>query len=253
MEAVARPDVLADLRARVAVLGTPASPAMVLPFGVAALDARLAGGGMAGGALHEIAPAAPTLAEDAAASLFLAGIAARFGTPNGIVLWALTRFDLYSPAIEQAGLAPDRVLFAEARDDQEVLALMEDALRHGGMAAVVGEARRADMTATRRLQLAAAEHRTPALLLRRWRRAGQCPLSTTSAAMTRWRIGCAPSVRLGVPGVGRACWSVDLVRQRNGDPFTLILEGCDAQGRLAVPAAAPDRAIAADGATARAA
>lgn len=238
------PDPIAGLRSKVAALAAPVRTSGVLEFGIPEIDARLAAGGIALGALHEVAASAPTLAEDAAATLFLAGIAAR-ATPAAPVLWALTKFDLYAPGIEQAGLSPARVLFAQARDDRELLAIMEDALRHGGLGAVVGECRRADMTATRRLQLAAADASIPALLLRRWRKIAVSPLDEPSAATTRWRIGCAPSVPLPVTGVGRARWSVELVRQRNGNPFTLTLEGCDAQGRLGLPAAAPDRAIAA--------
>jgi protein ImuA len=71
--------------------------------------------------------------------------------------------------------------------------------------------------------------------------------------MTRWRIGCVESERLPHPGVGRSRWSVELVRQRAGNPFTLELEACDEQGRLALPAAAPDRAIARGRAIAQAA
>ncbi len=233
------------LRRRIAALDAPTRASGSLPFGIAAVDVRLADKGLALGALHEVAPAAPTLAADAATTLFLAGIVAR-AAPEAPVLWVLTRFDLYAPGIEQAGLPPDRLLFAQARDDKEVLGVMEDGLRHGGLAAVVGETRRVDMTASRRLQLAAGEGRTPALLLRRWRKLGACPLTAPSAASTRWRIGCAPSAPLGIPGVGRARWTVELVRQRNGNPFTFILEGCDAEGRLGLPAPAGDRAAGAD-------
>lgn len=241
MEHHAVSDPLTELREQVAALASPARVGGALAFGVSELDGRLADGGLSLGALHEVAAAAPALAEDAAATLFVTGIAARTGAAVP-VLWALTRFDLYAPGIEQAGLPPARVLFAQARDDRELLAIMEDALRQGGVGAVIGEARRADMTATRRLQLAAADHQIPALLMRRWRKLGACPLAEPSAAATRWRIGCAPSRPLSIPGVGRARWTVELVRQRNGNPFTLMMEGCDAQGRLGLPAAARDRA-----------
>ncbi|MGN6622358.1 MAG: ImuA family protein [Sphingomonas sp.] len=232
-----------DLRRQVAALDAPRRAGGILPFGVEAIDSRLADRGLASGGLHETAATAPALAEQAAATLFVAGIAARTSAP---VLWAVTRFDLYAPGLEQAGLDPDRLLFAEARDDRELLAVMEDALSHGGLGAVIGEARRIDMTASRRLQLAAADARLPALLLRGWRKRDACPLAEPSAATTRWRIGCAASAPLGVPGVGRPRWSVELVRQRGGHPFTLVLEGCDAQGRLGVPAAAGDRAAGAE-------
>jgi len=228
--------------------------AVPLPFGLPAIDERLADRGLDGGALHEVAPAAPSLSDEAAATLFTAGIAARFaGAADSSVLWVVSRFDLYAPGLEQAGLPPGRVIFAQGHDDRDVLALMEDALRHGGLGAVIGEVRRADMTASRRLQLAADAGRTPALLARRWRRQGVCPLTELSAATTRWRIACAPSARLPAPGVGRARWAVELVRQRGGNPFSLLVEACDDTGRLALAAGAPHRAAPAAGAPARAA
>ncbi len=238
------PILIDELREQISRFSTPVRAGGTVPFGLDEMDHRLADGGVARGGLHDIAPAAQALAEEAAAALFAAGIAARASA--GPVLWAVTRFDLYAPGLEQAGLPPDRVIFAQAGNDQELLAVMEDALRHGSLAAVIGEARRVDMTASRRLQLAAAEGRTPALLLRQWRKRDICPLVELSAATTRWRIGCAPSTPLGIPGVGRPCWSIDLVRQRNGNPFSLILEGCDAQGRLALPAPVADRAAGAE-------
>lgn len=245
-------EIMSLLRDSVAEMRPRTVPA--LPFGVIDLDERLADRGLDGAALHEVAPAAASLSDDAAATLFVAGVAASFATAgNGRVLWAVSRFDLYAPGLEQAGLAPGRVIFAEGREDKDVLALMEDALRHGGLAAVVGEVKRADMTATRRLQLAADGGKTPAILSRRWRRQGHCPLAELSAATTRWRIACAPSERLPAPGVGRPRWSVELVRQRNGNPFSLLVEACDVTGRLALPAGARDRAAPAVRATARAA
>lgn len=226
----------------------------VLPFGVDAMDRRLTEGGLALGGLHEIAAATPTLNDDAAATLFTVGIAARAAACRGRrVLWALTRFDLYAPGLEQAGLDPATLLFVEAREDSQVLAVMEDGLHHGGLAAVVGEVKRADMVATRRLQLAAMSGDAPALLARHWRRPALCPLADPSAALTRWRIGCASSARLPVAGVGRAHWTVELARQRGGPGFTLDVEACDATGRLALPAASRDRATATPGATVRAA
>lgn len=170
-----RQELIDELRAQIDCVTAPPR-ADSLSFGVEQIDDRLADGGLSTAALHEVAASAPTLAEDAAATLFLAGIAARFAGKGSSALWAVSRFDLYAPGLEQAGLSPDRVLFVEAREDKDVLAVMEDALRHGSLAAVIGEVRRADMTATRRLQLAAAEGATPAFLMRRWRRAGACPL-----------------------------------------------------------------------------
>ena len=49
----------------------------VLPFGVAAVDSRLPGGGLPCGALHEVAGGGNGAIDGAAAVLFTAGIAAR--------------------------------------------------------------------------------------------------------------------------------------------------------------------------------
>lgn len=252
LAATDRVRLLAELKARVAA--PVADRAAVLPFGIDAMDAGLAQGGIDGGGLHEVSAASPTLGDDAAATLFVAGLAARFAAdPSASVAWTLTRFDLYAPGLEQAGLPPDKLLYCEGRDEVMTLALAEDCLRDGSFAAVVAEVKAADQTATRRLQLAAADGHTPLLLLRRWARAARDPLGVPSAAMTRWRIGCVPSVQLPHPGVGRSRWSVELVRQRAGNPFSLIVEACDAKGRLALPAPARRRAAAAGGAASRAA
>jgi protein ImuA len=217
----------------------------VLPFGVAALDGRLATTGLRLDSLHEIAAASPDPSDDAAATLFMAGIAARAWGP---VLWVVRRRDLFAPGLYQAGLSPERVLYAEAADDAELLALMEEGLRHRGLGAVVGEVKRAAMANTRRLQLAAEGGRTIALLLKRHAKEDGNPLAVPSAAVTRWRIGSAPSVplpgHLATDALGRACWHVALARQRGGDPFETIMEACDETGRLALPARLADRKIA---------
>ena len=166
---------IAELRARIAEAAGCRRTHGSLSYGVDAVDRRLVGGALDRGGLHEVTAAAPGLADEAAATLFVAGLAARFSEANRTAIWALTRFDLYAPGLEQVGLGPQRVIFVEAREDAQVLAAMEDALRDGSVAVVVGEVKRADMTATRRLQLAAAERGTPALLLRRWQACGRVP------------------------------------------------------------------------------
>lgn len=222
----------------------------VLPFGVGVIDERLGGGGLRLDALHEVAAAGPHWGDDAAAVLFIAGIAARAWGP---VLWVVRRRDLFAPGLYQAGLDPTRVLYAEARDDAELLALMEEGLRHRGLGAVIGEARRVSTPATRRLQLAAEGGRTIALLLRQHGREGADPLEVPSAAVTRWRVAGAPSAPLPHEGLGTAHWALSLVRQRGGDPFDMIVEASDETGRLALPAQLVDRPGAAGGALRRAA
>jgi protein ImuA len=183
------------------------------------------------------------MVDEAATALFLAGVAAHEARQlGGPVLWACTRQDLYAPGLAQAGLTATDVIYAQARNDPALLAVIEDAVRDGTPTAVVGEVGKISMVATRRLQLVAADADIPVLLLRRRRQRDQDPLSEPSAAWTRWRIASAPSERLGVAGVGRGRWSVELARQRGGEGFSLIVEGCDETGCLAVPAALGHRA-----------
>ncbi len=240
-----RDERLAALRAEVRAIESMGhgGPRECLPFGVDAIDARLAGGGLAMAALHEITGARPELSDDAAAALFIAGIAARLPGP---ILWALSRRDLFAPGLAHAGLGPSRILYAECGRDEDVLAVMEEGLRHGGLVAVVGEVGRVAMASTRRLQLAAEEGGTTALMLKRWRRNGEDPLLVPSAAVTRWRIACVPSGELPVAGIGRPRWRLDLARQRGGEAFQLIMEGPDHEGRLALPAEPQHRSPAAD-------
>ena len=157
-----------ELRVRIrAIESGGRTAAGVLPFGVAAIDQALPGGGLALGALHEVAGGGMGAIDGAAAALFAAGILAR---REGVVLWCVSRPDLFAPALAQAGLGPDRVIYVEAGDDKTVLACFEEGLRHGGLAGVVAEVARLSMTSSRRLQLAAERTGTLGIALRRWRR-----------------------------------------------------------------------------------
>lgn len=235
---------LTDLRHRLRSLdGGERGHRGVLPFGVAAIDARLPDGGLALGSLHEVMGGGNAAVDGAAAALFAAGIAAR---TRGQVLWCVTRQDLFAPALAAAGLAPDRVVCVEAGDDHTVLACCEEGLRHGGgVGAVVGEVTRLSMTASRRLQLAAETSGAIGIAIRRlrWRAVGDGDGGFTdpTAAVTRWCITARPSAPLPVAGIGRPRWRLDLVRCRGGESAGFDVEACDAQGRLGIPADMADR------------
>jgi protein ImuA len=104
--------------------------------GVTEIDAVLPGGGLALGAVHEICEQGTDSARASLASLFAASILARLPGP---VLWCLHSRDLFAPALARVGLHPDRVIYCETWKDAEVLPAMEEGLRHGGLAGVVGE------------------------------------------------------------------------------------------------------------------
>lgn len=232
--------VLEDLRARIARIEGAGARHEAIPFGIEALDSRLPGGGIASGALHEIT-GGTDLADDASATVFLAGILARI---EGPVLWCLRWRDLFAPALHLAGLHPDRVIHVEAGSDANVLLAMEECLRHAGLAGVVGEIGKYSTTASKRLQLAAEGSGVAAFVFRRSSKADQAVEGT--AAVTRWRITAAPSEDLGIPSLGRPRWRVELERVRGGNPHTWIMEGCDAQGRLGLSSALVDGPVAAE-------
>ena len=85
------PQNIAHLRS----IAMPVADFRVMPFGIGGLDSRLNGSGLRAGALHEVASRTCALVDDAAATLFLVGIAAREAqSANGPVLWASCRSDL---------------------------------------------------------------------------------------------------------------------------------------------------------------
>jgi protein ImuA len=224
---------LADLRRQVERLDGRLRQRPVLPFGVPDLDRCLPGGGLALGALHEVVESGPAAEFAGAATLFVAGIAARL---EGPVLWCLNRRDLFAPGLARAGLHPDRVIYAETMRDRDILPVLEEGLRERGLAAVVGEVTRLGLTASRRLQLAAEASGVPTFALRRWWTVAERDLAgLPTAASTRWRIAPQASPAPLAPGLGRARWQVELVRCRGGEPRSWILEACDPAGRLALP------------------
>lgn len=215
----------------------------VLPFGVAEVDRQLPGGGLALGHLHEVMEGGPASEYAGLAALFAAGILARLSGP---VLWCLRGRDLFAPALARIGLNHARVIYCETWKDHDVLPAMEEGLTCRGLAGVVGEVTRLSLTASRRLQLCAGASGVTALAIRRWRHAGERALAEEpTAASTRWRISPSPSPAGGFEGLPRQHWQVELLRVRAGAPQTWILEACDAEGHLALPAALADRPVAA--------
>ncbi len=240
---------LAALKASIAPVGRPARAGIAsLPFGIPAIDARLPGGGLALGALHEVAGGGPDIEHGAAAALLTAGVLARL---PGQVLWVLERPDLFAPALDAVGLHPDRVIYAEAGRSRTVLATMEEGLRHAGLAGVAGElSGRLTLTASRRLQLAAEQSGVTCFALRRSRSHDGALVGEPTAAVTRWRVTALPSPPLlahspATPGLARPRWRLDLVRCRGGEPASWIVEASDATGHLGLPADLADRPVAA--------
>jgi protein ImuA len=166
-----------------------------------ALDSAL-GGGLADDALHEIAPAqAP---DGAAAMGFALALAARFLSrrPASALIVSEGFADqetgaLYGPGLVAHGAPLSRLVFVRAPDAALAFWAMEEALKCGGPAAVVGEIwnlKGYSLAASRRLLLAARKGKVPALLILA-SAYGQAE-RLSSAAETRFEIAAAPSLRI---------------------------------------------------------
>ncbi|HEY1425444.1 MAG TPA: protein imuA [Caulobacteraceae bacterium] len=217
--------ILADLRAEIVALeGAGKGAGEVVGFGDVRLDGLLPGGGLALRAWHEFAGEGLEL-ETAAAS---AAFAARLAQPlcrRGELIWVLRRDDLHAPGLATLGFSAERLIQVCARDEAEALAVMEDALRTPGVAAVFGEVAEVDLVAGRRLQLAAEQSQATGFLLRRRPFGGADRKETSSAAATRWTIAPSPSEPApGEPGLGAPRWRVRLERCRGGRTGDWILE-----------------------------
>jgi protein ImuA len=189
-----------------------------------ALDRRLFGG-LALDALHEIAPAAP--ADGPAATGFALSLAARClaerRSAGMIVVEDFAERDmgaLYGPGLVSHGLDLARLVFVKTPDAPSLFQAMEDALRSGAPAFVLGEVWRLkgyDLNVSRRLLLAARAGMTPGLLVQASAYGAADRIS--SAAETRFEIAAAPSAHepsaAGARGLpGRPSFSARIVKAR---------------------------------------
>lgn len=207
--------------ARVALGLVPAAPAGArLRFDMPRLDAL----DLPVAALHELLPAAAGDGPAAAGfALLLALIAAR----PGPIVWLRedrARRDgrLHGLGLAELGCDPDRLLLVEAPDTLAVLRAGHDAVHCAAIGAVIiepfGDARAFDLTASRRLAMAAAASGVPALLLR-------TGSARPTAAFSRWRVAAAPSRPLPAGAPGLATFALTLDRHRGGVPgFDIQLE-----------------------------
>jgi len=232
---------LAAVRAKVAALEAGGAPAQgALPFGDARLDGMFPAGGLPLGCWHEVAGEGLEIETAAAPGAFVAALARPLAA-RGVVVWVMLRGDLYAPGLAGLGFPADRLIQVQARDEDQALAALEDALGSAGVAAAIGEVGSVDLTAGRRLQLACERRGATGFVIRRRPFGGPPPKRAASAATTRWTVGAAPSGE--GEGLGPPRWRVDLTRCRGGRPGQWTLEMSDGAYPLRVVAALGDRQL----------
>jgi protein ImuA len=222
MASVAPGDALCHLRRAVADLD-PSSAASfgedagVLALGLPEVDAALQGG-LARGAVHELAPSPAS--PPGAVTGFALALAARATGDGRSALWIQTDFAAieagmpYGPGLDLFGLPLRHLLILRVARPLDLLWAFEEALKSRSLAAVLAElpesGAAADLTATRRLTLAARAGGGLGLLLRH----RPCPLAT--AAMTRWQVAAAVSQPDAYGGLGRTTFDLSLSKNRRG-------------------------------------
>jgi protein ImuA len=226
------PETLHALRRTVADLtaSLPGEDGRCVSLGVTALDAALAGG-LACGTLHEIGPAA-SLHGGAAAGFTMALIARALRSGGGQAVWIQPDFTaaeqgaLYGPGLDLMGLPMERLVILRVPRPRDALWAMEEALKCRAAGAVVAElaSEEADLTATRRLALAAREGGGLGLVLSPSSASGggmgggssQPLCSPPSTATTRWEVASARGERDRFGGLGPTTFALSLVKNRRG-------------------------------------
>ena len=198
--------------------------------GIVEIDARLCGG-LALGALHEIA-AADFRAVPAAWGYLLALMACV--DRKGVVVWPLVpggAFGVpYARGLKSFGLDPRDFLMVRCRHERDAAWTMEEALRAGVGAVVGARTRGMDLTASRRLQLAAQHSGTPIFLLRGHDDRQQ------SAAVSRWRVSAMRGARDRFGLFGEPRWRVTLDYAKGGRTGEWVVEWDYETLRLRLPA-----------------
>jgi protein ImuA len=224
MTSVSKAALLDELRRRIRRIEGigGADGSRILPFGIPAVDQALPDGGLPLSCLHELASGE----EDrfgGAATGFAAALLARIAARHGPTVWITRGRDLYAPGLTAFGLTPERLIVVRAERDPDVLWAMEEVLGCPRIGAVLGEAGSLDLTASRRLQLAAEAGGVTGFLLRIGRNR-----TPAGAAVTRWLLTSASSVPAANElGVGRTRWHARLQRCRGGTPGEWLLEWHD--------------------------
>lgn len=236
--AVPREARLAALKGQIAALqaGTR-TPSPILSFGDPAIDGCFPGGGLPSGCWHEVMGAGLEDETSAAPAAFVA-LLTRPLLKAGAVVWVMRRTDLFPPGLAGLDFPTERLIQVKARDEAEVLSVLEDALGTVGVAAAIGEAQAPELKAGRRLQLACEKRGSFGVLLHRrpyggqvgQGEAGRARTVSGSSSFSRWRIAGAPSQPPpDIPGLGPPRWRVELERCRGGRSGAWVLESSEAE------------------------
>jgi len=224
-----------ELKAKIGKIerGRSAEAGALTLDGGGALDRALPWGGLARGALHEIAAVEP-----GAGIAFAVALAARAAGLAGSLVWITTKLGEietglpYPPGLTTLGLDPARLIHVRAGRNVDALWAAEESLRAAKPAAVLIEAEAVNLVAGRRLQLAAEAGGGIGLLLRSAKR------KDASGALSRWQV--APATAPPTESA-RAGWHLVLAARGAAPMEWPLVEWDHATHRFRVAAALSDR------------
>jgi protein ImuA len=145
---------------------------------------------------------------------FLTGLLSSLMHTSGTSAWISASRKLFPPALRNFNVDPDRFIFIDLKNENDVIAAADEALKCAALTTVVVEMKEISFTASRRLQLAVEESHVTGFILRNSHKA-----PNTTACVSRWRITSLPSEDMeDLPGIGFSNWRVELLRMRNGKP-----------------------------------
>jgi protein ImuA len=187
-------------------------------LGLGALEATFPHGVFPVNTVHEMV--CSNTEQAAAGGGFITGILSVLMQQGGVCVWIGRARHLFAPALTMFGVEPHKIIFISLIKDKDALWVMEEALKCTGLRAVVCELRDMDFKQSRRLQLAVEQSRVTGFVLR-----NETAKSGATACAARWQVKPVPSTELnGLPGLGFLRWQVDLLKVRNGQTGSWVLE-----------------------------
>ena len=83
---------------------------------------------------------------------FIAGLVAPLMERGGVAIWIGSAPNIFPPSLQSFGINPGKIIFIDLQKEKDILWAMEEALKCDGLAAVIGELKELNFTASRRLQ-----------------------------------------------------------------------------------------------------
>jgi protein ImuA len=223
-------------------------PVQPWTIGISIIDHHLSRSGLVRNGLHDVAPQAyGDMPATMGFALALALRSLEDASERRPLLWCrLAREEreygrLYGHGLETLGLARTRFLTVTLKKPAGLLWTMEEALKSSALALVIADAtpKHADLTATRRLSLAAHAGQSAGLMV------FVKPSVAATASHTRWSVtaGTSRGPPYDASAPGEPAWKIELTRARGGRPGAWTVEWHHASHRFHLVSTLPRGAL----------